>query len=304
MTGAWQTVTSEQTGMLRSFLIEREPVCTAISERFRHNEQSQITRRERRERRGVKLNRPGRFHLYQNALGRTAAVYQGPGGYFFPLGITDLQPRLPGLGNLIDWHIPMRTVIGATDDVVRFEEFLQEHLPFDVTRVVDYSLLAREGIPEQYSQHPPKPDPELEVRRPDPGAWRSLMPIQLAYEQEEVLAPGRKPIAAHSRDHLIDSLHNQIVLIAIWRETIVGRVATNALGYHYGQVGGVYTLPSWRRRGIARWLMLHLLYELQRRQRGASLFVKRTNTGAQRLYTSLGFHEAGPFRISYFTEPG
>jgi len=314
VTAAWQTVTSGHAATLRSFLMEQEPICTAISERFRRDpgyrvgqhqetaEQSVHPQPFRRQRRNINVHRWGRFFLYQNTQGQMAAVYQGPGGYFFPLNLVALQPQLPGLYNVINWEPPIRTIIGATSDVISMEEFLQSHLPQNLIRVVDYSLLSRPVLPGQYDQDPRSPDPKLEILRPHPSSWRSLMPIQIAYEKEEVLAPGRKPIIAHSRDHLIDSLNNQIVLIAVWKETIIGRVATNALGYHYGQVGGVYTIPGWRRRGVARWLMLHLLYELQRRQRGASLFVKHTNIGARRLYKSLGFHDSRPFRISYFSE--
>ncbi|MFW5826714.1 MAG: GNAT family N-acetyltransferase, partial [Alkalispirochaeta sp.] len=112
--------------------------------------------------------------------------------------------------------------------------------------------------------------------------------------------PGHRPNPAASRAALLHSLEHQLVLVATYRDTVVARVATNARGYHGDQVGGVYTDPQWRNRGVARWLMSVLLAELQKEHRNASLFVKLDNQPAQELYRSLGFLFESPFRISYY----
>ncbi len=61
-----------------------------------------------------------------------------------------------------------------------------------------------------------------------------------------------------------------------------------------GIVGSVGTLPSERRRGLARWLVAELLPRLRRSGAAvASLYVDGMNpTGAPALYRSLGFEVA------------
>ena len=52
--------------------------------------------------------------------------------------------------------------------------------------------------------------------------------------------------------------------------------------------------PEWRRCGLAKWLLLHMLS--QARQQGvfnATLEVRVSNKSAQNLYTGLGFQEVG-----------
>jgi predicted GNAT family acetyltransferase len=144
------------------------------------------------------------------------------------------------------------------------------------------------------------PHPELRLIRPRPDQWRRLLQLQIAYEVEEVLLPGRSPNPATSRATLEHSLKTQTVLVATHQGSPVARVATNARGYTSEQIGGVYTDPVWRNRGVSRWLMAHLLDDLRRRTVNASLFVKLDNHPAQELYRSLGFSFESPFRISYY----
>jgi predicted GNAT family acetyltransferase len=124
--------------------------------------------------------------------------------------------------------------------------------------------------------------------------------LQIAYEVEEVLLPGRSANPAVSKASLIESLKTQRVLIAYHRGQAVGRVATNARGYRTEQVGGVYTDPAWRRRGLARWLMSLLIAGITADGRDTSLFVKPHNAAALGLYEGLGFLFESHFRISYY----
>ena len=136
--------------------------------------------------------------------------------------------------------------------------------------------------------------------QPSPSEWRRLLQLQIAYEVEEVLLPGRRPSLSTSKTSLTHSLNTQLVLVALYRGEAVARVATNARGYAGDQLGGVFTDPAWRGKGVARWLMTHLLAELQKTRRNASLFVKLDNGAARALYRSLNFLFESDFRISYY----
>jgi predicted GNAT family acetyltransferase len=75
---------------------------------------------------------------------------------------------------------------------------------------------------------------------------------------------------------------------------------TNARGFTYDQIGGLFTHPAFRGRKAARFLMGRLLEHIFRDGKKACLFVKTHNLPALRLYDNLGFRIAENYRISYF----
>lgn len=279
--GPWVLINARPSPELEHFLRQNEPVATVMSDRYL---------RYPLDRRG---KRGGRFHFHKNA----ATLYQGPGGFFFParLGRFSDDPETnSGLRRRLGSFVRIRTVMGTNADV----EALIALVGTYPGESVEYELLrlTAAAVPPI----PPPPIADLFLEQPPVSEWRSLLDLQMAYEREEVLLPGRLPIAAHSKAHLIESLTSQVVLVARRRGTVVARVATNARGFQTDQIGGVFTDPALRGRGIARWLMIHLLHRLAREQRNASLYVKCSNRAARRLYQGLGFEFVSPFRISYY----
>jgi ribosomal protein S18 acetylase RimI-like enzyme len=80
---------------------------------------------------------------------------------------------------------------------------------------------------------------------------------------------------------------------------LVSIAALNATYGSLGQVGGVYTRPSHRKRGIGRAVM-RLLIEDSRGRLGFNrlvLFTGESNEAARRLYESTGFQAAGAFGL-------
>lgn len=75
----------------------------------------------------------------------------------------------------------------------------------------------------------------------------------------------------------------------------------NAVHESTGQIGGVYTVPDQRRRGLATRLMMAVItgsmvsHELEK----LILFTGDTNLAAQRLYESLGFERVGEFALLF-----
>jgi predicted GNAT family acetyltransferase len=126
------------------------------------------------------------------------------------------------------------------------------------------------------------------------------MYLQEAYEREEVLTPIHDFNRAACRASLARALERQIVLAAEEGGVLVGKAGTNARGFGVDQVGGVYTLPERRGRGVASALMAALLAEIGSSGKKPALFVKPTNAPARALYRSLGFEDIGDYRADYF----
>jgi predicted GNAT family acetyltransferase len=80
---------------------------------------------------------------------------------------------------------------------------------------------------------------------------------------------------------------------------LVATVALNATYGSVGQVGGVYTRPADRKKGIARAAMQLLMHDAKAHHRFTKLilFTGEDNSGARRLYESLGFDVAGAFGL-------
>jgi RimJ/RimL family protein N-acetyltransferase len=135
-------------------------------------------------------------------------------------------------------------------------------------------------------------------------AWRALND---AYLIEEHLPPPPGTPAARERGY-----REAVAARCWWGDFAAGElvsiVGLNARRAELGQVGGVFTTPSYRRRGHARLAMRALLRdsaELLGLCR-VLLFTGESNLGARRLYESLGFSEVGTYALllGAFAESG
>jgi len=90
------------------------------------------------------------------------------------------------------------------------------------------------------------------------------------------------------------------MLVAELNGRLIGKINTNAATFARYQVGGVYVLPEYRGRGIARRMAVEFITSLTAQGRGISLFVKKSNPAARRVYQRIGFEILGDYRINYF----
>jgi ribosomal protein S18 acetylase RimI-like enzyme len=191
------------------------------------------------------------------------------------------------------------SVIGMTPDVARYESALG----LAPRASVAYRLMTRPdaAISPAVPRAAPAPVyPGLSVRRAALADLDALLYLQEAYEREEVLTPIHEFNRAACRASLVRALERQIVFAAEEDGILVGKAGTNARGFGVDQVGGVYTLPERRGRGVARVLMAALLAEFESSGKKPALFVKPTNAPARALYRNLGFEDIGDYRADYF----
>ena len=141
---------------------------------------------------------------------------------------------------------------------------------------------------------------KLALVRCNPDMLESLLPLQIAYEKEEVLWQNESLDPHVTRLSFHHALRNQQIFALVKNGHFVAKGGTNALGKKYVQLGGIYTLPSERKKGYATEILNHISAEMQAQGKKMVLFAKTKNEPALRLYEKCGFCKIGRFEIAYF----
>lgn len=129
-----------------------------------------------------------------------------------------------------------------------------------------------------------------------------LLPLQTAYEKEEILRPGEFIPDKISRLFLERSLKTEIIFGVKSKDGFLAKAGTNAQGFFWNQIGGVYVMPEYRRLGIGTALIKTLLnYICVTENKNAALFVKKKNIAALKTYFKAGFTETCGFKIVHFS---
>lgn len=267
----------------------------AIEEFARYREPGSVVFSEHLQKNGAKASRFQRIHLFRRERAVEGALLQTGAGFFVPACLYQELPEPEGLRQLVD---PENNRVHSIMGELPLVQSLAETVGYPLSFTVDYHLMYRPGDARLPFVEPPLPDLDY--------AWATvkdaklLREVQEAYEREEVLLPGHAFNPRVSMENLRYHLKHQLVLYATYRGEVVAKAATNARGFSCDQLGGVFTKPAFRRRGVARWLVAILIRRLRKERKGSSLFVKPQNLAAVELYRELGFAIVGPFRISYY----
>ena len=268
---------------LSEYLLKDEEYWTALTDRLRGKDPSLHFR-----------NCPEvQILSFEGALG--GCIYNDSRGYTFPAFRAPFDPALTeALGQAVRRLPKVQTLLGDT----RIVELCAAARKRPPDFRVDYTLMARRRGSETF---PTAPLPAgFRIFRADPSSARALYPLQKSYELEEVLLDPKRFNPLVCMSHLKESLKNQTIYAGRWQGEPAAKAGTNALGFGWAQIGGVYTIPKLRGRGLGKALMRTLLEDLEKRELGASLFVKPKNGPACSLYRHLGFEEIAPFTIIYY----
>jgi ribosomal protein S18 acetylase RimI-like enzyme len=190
---------------------------------------------------------------------------------------------------------PVHSLQGRKEDMAVMEAAM-EKIGLHAAEKLDYDLMCIDRAPTGFYS----PCAGLTLRKPDSDDIDALAKLQAAYEQEEVLPSASEFSAAASRMNIEQIFSQQQMLVAELGGRIIGKINTNAFTFTRCQVGGVYVLPEYRGRGIARRMAGEFIADLVAQGRGISLFVKKTNPAARRVYRRIGFEPLGDYRINYY----
>jgi ribosomal protein S18 acetylase RimI-like enzyme len=193
--------------------------------------------------------------------------------------------------------IPLHAVQGLKEDALSLEAVIA-HAGLEPESAIDYDLMSLDRPPEPEALRAGPGG--LFIRRPGIGDLEALLPLQEAYEQEEVLPEGASFNPELCRQNLRSILSTQRIVSAELDGWTVAKVNTSAASFTRCQIGGVYVHPAYRGRGIARRLCAELAKELIAEGKGLSLFVKKQNPAARSVYRRVGFTTRRDYRISYY----
>ncbi len=141
---------------------------------------------------------------------------------------------------------------------------------------------------------------KLAILRCSPDMIDLLLPLQIAYEKEEVLWQN-EPLDEHvTRLSFHRALRTQQVFALSKNGRFIAKGGTNAQGKKYVQLGGMYTLPSERGKGYGSEVLRHISAEMKAQGKKMVLFAKVENAPALHLYKKCGFAKIGRFEIAYF----
>jgi len=185
---------------------------------------------------------------------------------------------------------------GKKEDVLLTEAAL-EKIGLYAAEKIDYDLMCIDCPPKYFSATHLA---GLVIRKPQSSDMDDLAALQAAYEQEEVIPSAAEFNAAVSRLNTERIFSKEQMLVAELDGHLIGKINTNAATFSRYQVGGVYVHPDYRGRGIARRMAGEFITGLVAQGRGISLFVKKSNPCARRVYQRIGFEIAGDYRISYY----
>ncbi len=277
----WEAYRSSKREEVLSYLRPREYGCTFLSATFKKKEEGGI-------------NSNGQFLNGRSGGKIKAFVHISSAGLVLPsFGLNSGEdPYLAGLKEKVRMPLSrVNTCIGIRRDVELVEGVLpprREH--------VDYFLMTLESLPSR----PVGRRKELTVQRAGFGDARRLFELHKGYELEEVLLDPGTYNKRQSYRHLETLIATQIVYFGTIGRFPVTKANTNALGYSWCQLGGIYTHPHYRAMGYGKTVLYRLCAETLSRGMRASLFVKKDNEPAILLYRSLGFVIKENYRISYF----
>ena len=277
MTARWQTAARADMDSVLSFLLRDESLCVPFTARLRAGARGQTV-----------------FVARDDQGGITGSLLVTSSGLLLPL-LADGEAAGPELARMLRAiRPPVQSIMGTGHSASAVEALM----PTFPTARIEYFLMSVSRGEARLALIPPQRG--LAVRMADELDADALFPLQKAYELEEVVVDPRHSNDAQCLKLLRRTLREELVFIAEKDGIPLAKAATNARGFAVDQIGGVFTVPDARGKGLGRMVVSELLKRVLREKEGACLFVKKKNRPAISLYERLGFAPVTDYVISYY----
>ena len=276
----WRKIPRGEYHKVEAYLREREKLCVAACSRF------------------LRIGESGGhvWHL-SGQDGEIFALLLHTRRSLFP--VFNKNPDIPGPRFLSRFlgKVPIHALQGLREDAARLETLMESQGYFAAERV-EYELMGLDNAPRPETLKAASPN--VILRPPLPEDEEALFALQSAYEQEEVLPANAIFDPAVCRVNLQHILSRERVLVAELNGQLVGKINTSAESFTRYQIGGVFVRPDCRGRGIGAKMTAAFVRNLLAQGRGITLFVKKRNAAACKVYRKAGFNVLADYRITYY----
>jgi uncharacterized protein len=276
----WHRVLKNERHKAEAFLREREKYCVSASARF-------LGMKERRD------------HIWYmpGAKGEISALLIHSRQTLFPVFDKNSQILAPRFLNRFLGKVYIHALQGLREDASRLETLMEDQGYYAADRI-DYELMSMDDAlkPGTLKAGPAS----LTLRPPRPEDEDALFALQSAYEQEEVLPVNAVFNPAVTRLNIRNILEREQVLVAELDGQVVGKINTSAESFTRYQIGGVYVRPDCRNLGIGARMTAVFAEGLLAQGKGLSLFVKKRNVAACKVYRKIGFSVTADYSITYY----
>jgi len=293
----WSFFNNTDTEELKAFISSREHSCMNFASELKKKLSGGLKY-------SLQLNNQNSIVLHRNRHSRDIdfTVMLSPTGQLLPAADTKKTGTAAvdiseGIKLFKDAIFKVNTVMGDKLSVNKIIEncFSEKSIIQGTNSFNYYSMVLSRNNFNSYSSLPPG----IIIRDASQSDLADLMSLQMNYEIEEVLPEAEMYSSYASRKMLISILREQRTVIAEKSGEIVAKANTNASGFRHFQIGGVYTLPGYRRQGISTAVVSALSDRIFKSGMNLSLFVKTGNNAAVKVYIKLGFEIVEEFQITY-----
>ena len=281
----WRKTSALDRHKVEAFLMEREKFCVAACARFLH----------------VKKNNGHVWYLNEqpgqtaNPKDKITALLLHSDRALFPV-FNNLRIPGPRFFSRFLGKIKIHAIQGLRPDAELLETLMEGQGYFAADRI-DYHLMSLDCVPKSEAFNNPD---GLILRKPKPENEDDLFALQAAYDQEEVIPKNAKFNPVLCRLNLSRILSSEQILVAELDGQVVGKINTSAESFTRYQIGGVYVRPDCRGLGIGTRMIKVFSESLLAQGKGVTLFVKKHNAAATKIYRKAGFSILAEYRISYY----
>jgi hypothetical protein len=193
--------------------------------------------------------------------------------------------------------IPLKRLVGDWDFCGPFWEYLKAKKLIQKELFTSKEVLYNVDVQKQ--NFLPQSNARL-LTEDDYAHWK---PLRLDYFSEQGLANELND------EQMLDLFLYKIKKKIIWgffQDNILVSIADlNAKTLDLGQVGGVYTVPEFRRKGYSKSVMQQLLSDVRNLHdiRKIIIFTGETNFAAQKMYSALGGVQVGYYALLFGRTP-
>lgn len=192
------------------------------------------------------------------------------------------------------------SIMGTLAECNVISKIAQHHFAKKPLHEQEYNLMIFEENSKPEFSEVNKEKNDISIKNCGILDFDRIFPLQKSYELEEVVFSPRDFNQNLSELALKKNLTQKKIFALEEKGKIISKLAINAHGKNCVQLGGIFTLPEFRKKGFAKKMLLLFCKKYCRYGKKIIIFVKKTNFAANKLYNSCGFRKIDNYKIVYF----